>query len=67
MRPVQTVPEMGGGRIKENDGGSDDVIVRTFVNVTMYPQHNKKVDIIHLTHRRKKKENKRNSPSLVSA
>jgi hypothetical protein len=25
------------------------------------------VDIIHLTHRRKKKENKRNSPSLVSA
>jgi hypothetical protein len=22
MRPVETIPGMGGGRIKENDGGS---------------------------------------------
>jgi hypothetical protein len=23
MRPVETVPGMGGGRIKENDGGGE--------------------------------------------
>jgi hypothetical protein len=23
MRPVETIPEMGGGRIKENDRGSE--------------------------------------------
>jgi hypothetical protein len=23
MRPVETLPEMGGGRIKENDGGGE--------------------------------------------
>jgi hypothetical protein len=23
MRPAETVPGMGGGRIKENDGGSE--------------------------------------------
>jgi hypothetical protein len=32
---------MGEVRIKENDGGSEfNCIVRTFVNVTMYPQYN---------------------------
>jgi hypothetical protein len=45
MRPVETIPGMGGGRIKENDGGVNQVwyisyIVRTFVNATMYPQYN---------------------------
>jgi hypothetical protein len=23
MRPVETIPEMGGGRIMENDGGGE--------------------------------------------
>jgi hypothetical protein len=23
MRPVETIPEIGGGRIKENDGGGE--------------------------------------------
>jgi hypothetical protein len=31
MRLVETIPRIGGGDIKEND------IVRTLVNVTMYP------------------------------
>jgi hypothetical protein len=41
MRSVETVPVMGGGRIKENDSGDEFkytwYIVRTFVNATMYP------------------------------
>jgi hypothetical protein len=32
MRPVETIPGMGGGRVKENDGG-DEFIVRTFINI----------------------------------
>jgi hypothetical protein len=42
MRPVETIPGMVRGMIKENDGGGkrNYYIVRTFVNVTMYPQHN---------------------------
>jgi hypothetical protein len=39
MRHIETIPGMGEGRIKENDGGGEfkyDNIVRTFVNVTMY-------------------------------
>jgi hypothetical protein len=47
MRPVETIPGMGEGKIKENDGGGEfsyDIfdIVRTFVNATMYTQHNNK-------------------------
>jgi hypothetical protein len=46
MIPVETIPGMGGEGIKENDGGGkfnyDWYIVRTFVNVTIYPQHNNK-------------------------
>jgi hypothetical protein len=41
MRPIET--RMGGGDIKENDGGGWSqlwYIVRTFVNVTMYPYYN---------------------------
>jgi hypothetical protein len=40
MRHVETISGMEEGRIKENDGGGEfkyDSIVRTFVNVTMYP------------------------------
>jgi hypothetical protein len=44
MRPAETVPGMGGGEIKEDDGGDefnyDIYIVRTFVNVTMCPWYN---------------------------
>jgi hypothetical protein len=43
MRPVETVPEVGEGRIKENDGGVNSTMtycLRTLVNVTMYPQYN---------------------------
>jgi hypothetical protein len=42
MRPVETIPGMGRGEIKENDGGWVQLwyIERTFVNVTMYPQYN---------------------------
>jgi hypothetical protein len=41
VRPVETLPGMGGGEIKENDGGGEfKYIVRTLVNVTMYPQYN---------------------------
>jgi hypothetical protein len=29
MRPVETVPGMGRGRIKENDGGDEFKYVRT--------------------------------------
>jgi hypothetical protein len=39
MRPVETIPGMVGGGKKENDGGSEfNYDIRTFVNVTMYPQ-----------------------------
>jgi hypothetical protein len=41
MRPVETIPGMGIRGIKENDGGSELwYILRTFINVTMYPQYN---------------------------
>jgi hypothetical protein len=39
MRPVETIAGMEGGRIKENDGGGECKYgIRTFVNVTTYPQ-----------------------------
>jgi hypothetical protein len=47
MRPVETIPGMGGG-IKKNlmDGVNSSMIylifVSTFINATIYPQHNKK-------------------------
>jgi hypothetical protein len=45
MRPVETIPGIGGGMIKENDGGGEFKysifdIVRTFANATIYCQHN---------------------------
>jgi hypothetical protein len=44
-RHIETVPRMEGGGIKENDGGSEFnyAKVRTFVNVTMYPQFNNNI------------------------
>jgi hypothetical protein len=38
MRLVETVLAMGGGEIKENDGGGEckyDILLRIFMNVTM--------------------------------
>jgi hypothetical protein len=39
MIPGETIPGMVGSGIKENDGGGEFkcYIVRTFINVTMYP------------------------------
>jgi hypothetical protein len=43
LRPVETIPGIREGGIKENDRGRQIqlcYVVRTFVNVTMYPQYN---------------------------
>jgi hypothetical protein len=43
MRPAETTPGMGRGRIKENDGRGWIQLwhtVRTYVKVTMYLQYN---------------------------
>jgi hypothetical protein len=45
LRPVETIPGLGEGGVKESDGGDEfnyDNIVSTLINVTMYPQHNDK-------------------------
>jgi hypothetical protein len=44
MRPAEILSGMEGGEIKQNDGGvkSSMIYLTTFVNATMYPQHNKK-------------------------
>jgi hypothetical protein len=42
MRPVETIPGIERGGIKKISGGGEfnyDIIVRTFVNFTMYPQY----------------------------
>jgi hypothetical protein len=40
MRPLETIPGMGRGWIRENDGGGDfNYNIRTFVNVILYPQY----------------------------
>jgi hypothetical protein len=43
-QPVGTIPEIGRGRVKENDGEGEFnyYIIGTFVNATMYSQHNNK-------------------------
>jgi hypothetical protein len=47
MRPVETVPGMGEKGEKENDRGDEfNYDIRTFVNITMYPQYNN--DIIKI-------------------
>jgi hypothetical protein len=43
LRPVETAPGMGVEGIKENDGRGEfnnDIIVRTLVDIAMYPQNN---------------------------
>jgi hypothetical protein len=37
MRPGESIPRVGGGKIKENRGGGD---TRNFENVTVYSQYN---------------------------
>jgi hypothetical protein len=47
MRHVETIPGIRGGEIreiKENDGGGEfNYDIRTFVNVTIYPQYNNSI------------------------
>jgi hypothetical protein len=43
MRPVESIPGMEGGKIRENDRGDEfnyEILLRTFLNVTMCPQYN---------------------------
>jgi hypothetical protein len=42
MRPIETLPGMGGGEIKVDDRGGEFNydILQELVNVTMYPQYN---------------------------
>jgi hypothetical protein len=42
MRPVEIIPGMKVGRVKENDGVGEfkSYIVRILVNITVYPQYN---------------------------
>jgi hypothetical protein len=50
MRPVETIPGMGRGEIKENVTGGEfkyDIFdIRTFVNATIHPQHKNKKKVI---------------------
>jgi hypothetical protein len=40
MRYVEIIPGIGEEGLKENDGGGEfNCVVRTFVNVTIYPQY----------------------------
>jgi hypothetical protein len=40
-RPIKSILGIGGGGKKKNNGeGKFNYNIRTFVNVTMYPQHN---------------------------
>jgi hypothetical protein len=44
MRPVETIPGMGGRGIEGNDGGGEfKCDIRIFVNVIMYSQCNNKM------------------------
>jgi hypothetical protein len=40
MRAVKTIPAMGRGEIKDNDGGVNSITIycKSFCNVTVYPQ-----------------------------
>jgi hypothetical protein len=57
----------GGKGVKENNGGDEfnyDILLRTFVNVTMYPQYNNK-DVFRekendIGQKRKKKQQRKN-------
>jgi hypothetical protein len=54
MRPVETIPGIGGGGIEESDGGKREawrgefnynILLRTFVNVTRYSQYSNNKNI----------------------
>jgi hypothetical protein len=47
MRPVETIPGIGGRRIKENERGDEFSMMylvywKSFCNATKYPKHNNK-------------------------
>jgi hypothetical protein len=62
-RPVETIPGLRWKVIKENDGGSEFnwYIVRTFVNVTLYPPYYKNKNF------KKENKNKTKQKSIVLA
>jgi hypothetical protein len=67
LRPVEPIPRMGEGGIKENGEGSEfkyDLFdIRTFANVTMYPaqqqRHKLKNKDINKKGKKKKDSSKR--------
>jgi hypothetical protein len=40
MRPAETIPEMGRGRIKENDGGVNSTMIYLTYCKNFYKSHN---------------------------
>jgi hypothetical protein len=40
MRPVETIPEMGGGRIRENDRGMNSSMIHLIYCENLYKCHN---------------------------
>jgi hypothetical protein len=48
MRPVETLPEMGGGRIKENGGGVNSTIIccKNFCKCHSAPQYKNIIKIL---------------------
>jgi hypothetical protein len=46
MRPVETIPGVGGGGIKKNHGGGEpNYNIRTAINITMHPHYNNNLKI----------------------
>jgi hypothetical protein len=54
MRPVETVPEMGGGGIKDHDGGvnSNVIYCKNFCKCHSVPQYNDNMIIKNFVKRR---------------
>jgi hypothetical protein len=52
MRPVETIPEMGKGGIKENDGGVNSTMIycKNFCKCHNVPPNNKKEQCLWFSH-----------------
>jgi hypothetical protein len=63
IRPVETLPEIGGEQIEGNDGEGEfnyEYIVRNFVNITICTQYNNNKNKF-----RKKFKNKLSNPFIT--